>query len=75
MPKREDIIRHQKNYCKLSTNSLAMIAKQQIRINYIKEIPLKSEAKIYIYIYIIIYQKKLLKALGQFPSHDHQTTC
>ena len=69
MPKREDIIRHQKNYCKLSTNSLAMIAKQQIRINYIKEIPLKSEAKIYIYIYIYIlsYTKKIIESFGPIP--------
>ena len=39
-----NIIRYQKNHCKLSDNSLPMITKQQIPINYIKEISLKNDA-------------------------------
>ena len=45
MKKISNIIICLKNYCKLSDNSLVMIAKQQIRINYIEEIILKSDAK------------------------------
>ena len=71
MPKRENIIRHQKNYCKLPANSLAMITKQQIRIIDIEEISLKSDEK-NIYHHL---SKKLLQALAQFSSHDHKTTC
>ena len=69
MPKREIIIRYQKNYCKLSANSLAMITKQQIRINYIEEISVKSDAKKKKYYHI---SKKLLQAFGQFSCHDHK---
>ena len=39
------MIRHQKNYCKLVSNSLAMITKPQIRNNYIGEISIKSDGK------------------------------
>ena len=66
-----NIIRYQKNYCKLSDNSLPMITKQQIPINYIKEISLKNDAN-----YMKYYQmpKKLFYAFGQFSCHDHKTT-
>ena len=38
-------IRYLKNYCKLSANCLAMTPKQELRINYIEEISIKSDAK------------------------------
>ena len=45
MPKRENIIRFKKNYCRPSANSLAMITKHEVRINYIAEIDITSDAK------------------------------
>ena len=38
-------MKYQKNYGKISSKSLTMITKQPIRINYIKEISIKSDAK------------------------------
>ena len=40
--KKKKMIRFQKNYWKLSANSLGMITKQQIRINYIEESSIKT---------------------------------
>ena len=56
---------------KLTANSLAVITKQQIRINYLKQISLKIDAK-----EIKYYQvpKNLLKPYGQFSGHDHNST-
>ena len=45
MQRRQSIVTYQKNYWKLSSNSLSMITKQQIRINYIEKIRIKSDAK------------------------------
>ena len=42
---KKKIIRCPRNYWKLSTHSLAMITKQQVRINYIEEISIKIHAK------------------------------
>ena len=58
MQKKQKIITHQKNCRNLSANSLAMITKQQIRINYIKDITFKSDAKEHKYYQI---SKKLFK--------------
>ena len=65
------MIKHQKNCWTLSANSLVMITKQQIRINYIEEISIKSEGKKVKY-----YQmsKKLYKAFGQLSGHYQKTT-
>ena len=38
-------MKYQKNYGKISAKSLTMITKQPIRINYIKEITIKNDAK------------------------------
>ena len=45
MQKRSNIIRYLKNYCDHSANSLPLIKKQQLRINYKAEISIKSDAK------------------------------
>ena len=45
MQKGKNIIIYQKYYCKLSANSLGMITKKQIRVIYIEEISIKSDAK------------------------------
>ena len=52
-------------------NSLAIIAKQEIRINYIEKISIKTDAE-----KIKHYQisKKLLEDFGQFFWHHHKTT-
>ena len=63
------MIRHQKNYCKLVSNSLAMITTQQIRIHYIEETTIKSDEKKIKYYQI---SKKLLEAFGQFSGRDHK---
>ena len=46
MQRRQNIIRYQKSFLKLSANSLPMSTNQQIRINYTEEISIKSDAKI-----------------------------
>ena len=48
-----------------------MITKQQIRINYMEEISLKSDAKKIKYYHI---SRKLLQPFGQFSCHDHKMT-
>ena len=47
-----------------------MITKQQIRINYMEEISLKSDAKKIKYYHI---SRTLLEAFGQFSGHVHKT--
>ena len=62
-----NIIRYQKNYCKLLAYFLAMITKQQVSINYIEDISIKIHANIYIYIYIYIYiLSDMKKIIGIF---------
>ena len=46
-----------KSFCKLLANSLAMLTKHDIRINYIEEVIIKSHAKKIKYYQI---QKKIL---------------
>ena len=53
---RLNIIRYQKNYCKLLANSFLMSTKQQITINYIEEISIKSDPKGY----NLRYQQKII---------------
>ena len=65
------MIRYDKSYCKLSFNSLAIITKQQSRINYIEKIRMKGNVKKIKYYHM---PKKLLQAFGQFSRHDHKTT-
>ena len=52
-------------------NSLAIIAKQKIRINYIEKLSIKTDAE-----KIKHYQisKNLLEDFGQFFWHHHKTT-
>ena len=45
MQKRQNNIKYQKNYGKITAKSVAMIKKQPIRINYTKEISIKNDAK------------------------------
>ena len=70
-PKRKNIIRYQKPYCKLSAISLGMITKKQIRVIYIEEISIKSDAKKIKYYHIL---KRLLLGFGQFSGHDRKAT-
>ena len=58
MQKKQKIITHQKNCRNLSANSLAIITRQKIRVNYIEEIIFKSDAVEHKYYQI---SKKLLK--------------
>ena len=45
MKKRLNVIKDRKLFSNFSVNSLVMITRQQIRINCIKEINIKSDAK------------------------------
>ena len=69
MQKRSNIIRYLKNYCDHSANSLPLIKKQQLRINYKAEISIKCKAK-----KVQHYQisKKLVKAFGPFSGHGYK---
>ena len=69
MQERSNIIRYLKKFCNHSTNSLAMIKKQELRINYKAEISIKCKAKIIKYYQI---SKQLLKAFGPFSGHGHK---
>ena len=70
MQKTSNII-YQGNYIKFTANSLTMITKQQIRINYLKQISIKIDAKPIKYYQI---PKNLLEPYGQLSGHDHNAT-
>ena len=69
--KSENIIRYQKNICNLSSNTLAMITKHEIRIDYIAESSITSHEKKKKYYQI---SKTLLQVFGQFSGYDHKKT-
>ena len=63
-------MRYQKNFRKLSANSLAIITKQEIKISCIEQISIKSGTKKIKYYQI---SKKILQAFNRFSGHDHKT--
>ena len=69
MQNRSNIIRYLKKYFNRSANSLPMIKKQELRIDYKAQISIKCKAK-----KIKFYQisKNLLKFFGPSSGHGHK---
>ena len=69
MQNRSNIIRYLKKYFSHSANSLPMIKKQELRIDYKAQISIKCKAK-----KIKFYQisKSLLKAFRPYSGHGHK---